>query len=64
MVTKINGNKTESKNISKQELNILFVGDIMTDRYIRKQINKYGSKCWNKILNLMAWIKKNDKLHG
>ncbi len=28
-------------NKTKSELKVLFVGDIMTDRYIRKQINKY-----------------------
>ncbi len=31
----------KSENVKKSELNVLFIGDIMTDRYIRKQINKY-----------------------
>jgi gamma-polyglutamate biosynthesis protein CapA len=42
--------KTKTKILSENhiekindELNILFVGDIMTDRYIRKQINKFRS---------------------
>ncbi len=38
----INENKIERK-IEKFELNVLFSGDIMLDRYIRKQINRYGS---------------------
>lgn len=45
---KIDESKIEEK-IEKSELNILFTGDIMTDRYIRKQINKYENNSELKI---------------
>lgn len=59
--SEINENKLEEKSNNKSELSILFIGDIMTDRYIRKQINRYKNieNFINEYLNNLSEINNN-----